>query len=145
MSYTKFKKITKNFNFSSVVDKKDLPAYVRQYIKKEQVLTTYKTSRDYGVFTDKKIVLFDNKGMSKQIFTIPYKSISNQSIIFNEDSAELDLLMDSGYPVILKFINMKGEDKLRLRILYICIDKIINNQEPIAEDIKNLINNNIKL
>ena len=145
MSYTQFKKITKNFNFSSVVDKKDLPAYVRQYIKKEQVLTTYKTSRDYGVFTDKKIVLFDNKGMSKQIFTIPYKSISNQSIIFNEDSAELDLLMDSGYPVILKFINMKGEDKLRLRILYICIDKIINNQEPIAEDIKNLINNNIKL
>ncbi|MCI8569653.1 MAG: PH domain-containing protein [Bacilli bacterium] len=145
MSYTKFKKITKNFNFSSVVDKKDLPAYVRQYIKKEQILTTYKTSRDYGVFTDKKIVLFDNKGMSKQIFTIPYKSISNQSIIFNEDSAELDLLMDSGYPVILKFINMKGEDKLRLRILYICIDKIINNQEPIAEDIKNLINNNIKL
>ena len=128
-----------------MVDKKDLPAYVRQYIKKEQVLTTYKTSRDYGVFTDKKIVLFDNKGMSKQIFTIPYKSISNQSIIFNEDSAELDLLMDSGYPVILKFINMKGEDKLRLRILYICIDKIINNQEPIAEDIKNLINNNIKL
>ena len=145
MSYTKFKKITKNFNFSSVVDKKDLPAYVRQYIKKEQILTTYKTSRDYGVFTDKKIVLFDNKGTSKKIFTIPYKSISNQSIIFNEDSAELDLLMDSGYPVILKFINMKGEDKLRLRILYICIDKIINNQEPIAEDIKNLINNNIKL
>lgn len=145
MSYTKFKKITKNFNFSSVVDKKDLLAYVRQYIKKEQILTTYKTSRDYGVFTDKKIVLFDNKGTSKQIFTIPYKSISNQSIIFNEDSAELDLLMDSGYPVILKFINMKGEDKLRLRILYICIDKIINNQEPIAEDIKNLINNNIKL
>ena len=138
MSYTKFKKITKNFNFSSVVDKKDLPAYVRQYIKKEQILTTYKTSRDYGVF-------IDNKGTSKQIFTIPYKSISNQSIIFNEDSAELDLLMDSGYPVILKFINMKGEDKLRLRILYICIDKIINNQEPIAEDIKNLINNNIKL
>ena len=145
MSYTKFKRITKKFNFSSVVDKKDLPAYVRQYIKKEQVLTTYKTSRDYGVFTDKKIVLFDNKGGLKQIFTIPYMSISIPSIVFNSTSAELDLILNSGYNVGLKFVNMTGNDKLRLRILYICIDKFINNQEPIADDIKNLINNNIKL
>ncbi len=141
---TKFNKITKFFNFSGVVDKNDLPAYARQYIKKEQILTIYKTTRDYGVFTDKKIVLFDNKGKSKQIYTIPYKSISNPSVVFDEDSAELNLLLDSGFPVSLKFVNMSGIDKMRLRILYICIDKLVNGQEPVAEDMKNLITNNIK-
>ncbi len=141
----KFNKITRFFNFSGVVDKSDLPAYVRQYIKKEQILTIYKTSRDYGVFTDKKIVLFDNKGKTKQIYTIPYKSISNPSICFNEDSAELNLLLDSGFPVSLKFVNMTGNDKLRLRVLYICMDKLVNDQEPVAEDMKNLITDNLRL
>lgn len=145
MSYTKFKQITKKFNFSGFIDKNALPAYVRQYIKNERILMACKTQRDHGVFTDKKIVLFDNKGTSKQIYTIPYKSISNPSVTFNDDSAELNLYMDSGYPVSLKFVNMNGSDKLRLRVLYTCIDKIINNQDPVEEDIENLIKNDIKL
>lgn len=142
---TKFRNITKRFNFSKVIDKEDLPGYVRQYIKGEKVLTVYKTERDHGVFTDNKIVLFDNKGNSKNIHTIPYRSISNLSVVFNEKDAEFKLYMDSGYPARLKFINMSGDDKLRLRILYTCIDKIVNNQDPIKEDMKRLIDNNIKL
>ena len=142
---TKFRNITKRFNFREILDKKDLPAYARQYVKNEEILTIYKTERDHGVFTDNKIVLFDNKDNSKQIYTIPYKSISNLSVIFNDDNATLNIYMDSGYPVGLKFINMNGTDKLRLRILYTCIDKIINNQEPVIEDMKKLINNTVKL
>ncbi len=142
---TKFRNITKRFNFREILDKKDLPAYARQYVKNEEILTIYKTERDHGVFTDNKIVLFDNKDNSKQIYTIPYKSISNLSVIFNDDNATLNIYMDSGYPVGLKFINMNGTDKLRLRILYTCIDKIINNQEPVKEDMKKLINNTVKL
>lgn len=142
---TKFKNIVKRFRFSKVIEKDDLPAYVRQYIKGEQVLTAYKTNQDHGVFTESKIVLFDNKKDSKQIYTIPYKSISNPSVTFNAKDAELNLYMDSGAPVSLKFINMSGNDKLRLRILYTCIDKIIGNQEPVKEDMKKLITNNIKL
>ena len=53
--------------------------------------------------------------------------------------------MDSGYPISLKFVNMNSIDKLRLRVLYTCIDKIINNQEPIKEDMENLMNNKLKL
>lgn len=142
---TKFRNITKRFNFREILDKKDLPAYARQYVKNEEILTIYKTERDHGVFTDNKIVLFDNKDNSKQIYTIPYNSISNLSVIFNDDNATLNIYMDSGYPVGLKFINMNGTDKLRLRILYTCIDKIINNQEPVKEDMKKLINNTVKL
>lgn len=142
---TKLRNITKHFQFSKVVEQKDLPAYVKQYIKNEQVLTSYKTKKDYGVFTDNKIILFDNKSDSKKNYTIPYKSISSLSIVFSKDTSQLNLYMDSGYPVNLKFTNMSGTDKLRLRILYTCIDKIINNQEPIQEDMNNLINNTVKL
>ncbi len=145
MSYTKFRKITKHFNFSRVLEKKELPAYARQYIKNEQILTSYKTERDHGIFTDKKIILFDNKGMNKHIYTVPYKSISILAVTFKEESATLNLYMDSGYPISLKFVNMNSIDKLRLRILYTCIDKIINNQQPIKEDMENLINNKLKL
>ena len=135
----------KQFMFSSVVNTKELPAYVRQYIKNEQILTIYKTERDYGAFTDKKIVLFDNKEKTKQIYSIPYKSISNSLITFNENKAQLSFILNSNYLIPLNFINMDGKDKRRLRILYICIDSFINEQEPIKEDIDNLINNNIKL
>lgn len=140
-----FNKISNFSSFSEVVKKEDLPAYPRQYIKKEQILTIYKTARDYGIFTDKKVILFDNNDKSKQIYTIPYKNISISSIIFNEDNAELNLLLDTGFPILLKFVNMNGTDKLRLRILYNCLDKFISDQEPITEDIKCLINNDIKL
>ncbi len=142
---TKFRNITKPFYFSGIVGRGDIPGYVKQYIKDEEILVSYKTKRDYGVFTNHKIVLFDNDGNAKHIYTISYKSISIPSVTFNNDKAELNLYMDSSYPVSLKFINMSGNDKLCLRILYNCIDKIISGQEPTKEDMKKLINSTIKL
>lgn len=145
MKYVKYKAVTKPFNFSEVTLKEDLPAYAKQYIKEEVILSAFKTSRDYGIFTDKKIVLFDNYEKRKQIYTIPYQSVSTLSIIFDENHVELDLFLDSGYPVNLKFIKMSGEDKLRLRLLYTCISRLINNQEPVKVDIERLLNNDIHL
>ena len=66
-------------------------------------------------------------------------SVSMLSVVFDSTSAELHLLLDSGYPVRLKFVNMSGEDKLRLRILYTCINRIINNQMPSELDLKRLL------
>lgn len=145
MGYIKYKAVTKPFNFSGIIDKDALPAYVKQYIREEIILVAYKTSRDHGIFTDKKIVLFDNYGKRKQIFTIPYSSISTLSVIFDENEAVLDLYLNSGYPVCLKFINTSGEDKLRLRILYTCINRLVNNQEPIKMDLDRLLKNDIHL
>lgn len=145
MGNLNIKMFSKKFKFSSVVNKKDLLAYARQYVKKEQVLTIYKTARDYGIFTDKKIILFDNKKETKQISVIPYKSIDYTTIVFNKTSAKLNLFLDNGSPIYLDFINMSGDDKLRLRILYNCMDKLLNEQKPVEVDMKNLINDNIKL
>ncbi len=143
MAYVKHREITKSFSFSKILDKKSLPAYIKQYVQEDEVIwTAYKTTRDHGIFTNCKIVLFDNfgkMGMRKQIYAISYKSISMLSVVFDSTSAELHLLLDSGYPVRLKFVNMSGEDKLRLRILYTCINRVINNQMPSELDLKRLL------
>lgn len=147
MAYIKYKEITKYFNFSSVLDKSKLPKYVKDYVfGDEKILVAYKTRTDHGIFTTDKIVLFDNYslfGMKKQIYTIPYSSISTCSVIFHLRSAELSLFLDSGYPVRLKFINMKDTDKYRLRLLYSVILKIINNQTVSSSEINTLVEDKI--
>ncbi len=144
MGYIKYRAVTKKFDFSNVLDKKNLPAYVKQYVHQdEQILSAYKTSRDHGIFTDYKIILFDNYQKRKQIYTIPYESISTLSIIFDEQWAELSLFLDSGYPVELKFIDLKAEDKLRLRLLYTCMSRLVNHQKLFELDGKRLIEDKI--
>lgn len=149
MAYIRYKEVTKYFNFSKVIDSKDIPAYIKQYIlEDEQVLVAYKTTRDHGVFTDKKIVLFDNVSMFgkyKQIYVIPYSSISVLSVGFGATGAEINLSLDCGYPLKLKFVNMKAVDKVRLRMLYTCINRIINDQKPPQDILEKLIKNDITL
>ena len=135
MAYMKYKEVTRAFNFSKVLNDDDLPGYIKHYVPEdENILVAYKTSRDHGVFTDKKIVLFDNintLNRSKRIYTIPFKSVSVLDIVFGEKSAELNFSLDCGFPVKLKFVDMKAEDKIRLRLLYTCINRIVNGQEPL--------------
>ncbi len=145
MQYVKYKELTKEFKFSKAFNKDDLPGYIKHYIlDNELILVAYKTDRDHGVFTDSKIVLFDsfNKN-SKQIYTIPYRSISTISVTFEEDSGVLNLFLDCSYPVNLRFINMKPEDKIRLRILYTCISRIVSGQDLLKGDLDRLINDEI--
>ena len=147
MAYIKYKEITKYFNFTRALDKSKLPKYVNEYVfPDETTLVAYKTATDHGVFTTKKIVLFDNYslfGIRKQIYVIPYSSISSCSIIFRKSTAEISLFMDSGYPIRLKFIDMKDIDKYRLRLLYSTMIKIINNQKVTNEEIETLVTDDI--
>ncbi len=147
MAYIKYKELTKYFNFSRVIEKSKLPKYVKDYVfDKEKILVAYKTKTDHGIFTTDKIVLFDNYslfGIKKQIYAIPYNSISTCSVIFHLRSAELSLFMDSGYPVRIKFINMEGIDKLRLRLIYSVILKYINKQTVTDEELNVLIEDKI--
>jgi hypothetical protein len=145
MAYIKYKEITKYFYFSKALEVKKLPKYVSDYVFSDEIiLAGYKTARDHGIFTDKKMVLFDNTGFKKEISTIPYKSISTCSVSFKFNKADLLLFLDSGYPMRLKFVNMDDVDKVRLRILYSCISKYINNQPLDKEDMRILIENDIK-
>ena len=148
MAYIKYKEITKYFNFTKALDKTKLPKYVNDYVfEDEHILAAYKTLSDHGILTDKKMILFDNYsifGIRKQIYVIPYSSISTISIIFYPTRAELSLFMDSGYPIRIKFASMVDVDKLRLRLLYSVIIKIINYQEPTKEEIDRLVEDDVK-
>jgi hypothetical protein len=130
MAYLKYKEITKYFYFYRELDKNNLPKYVSDYIDTDEtILAIYATKRDKGVFTDKKMVLFDIKpfSLNKAIYTIPYKSISTFSIEFGPKSAGLVAYLDCGYPLNLKFVEMSSDDKKQLRILYTDISKYIRN------------------
>ncbi len=147
MAYIKYKEISKYFNFTRILNKDILPKYVLEYIfDDEETLAVYKTFSDHGVFTTKKMILFDNYslfGIRKQIYTIPYDSISTISIIFHKTTAQLSMFMDSGYPLVVKFRNMKDIDKLRLRLIYSYITKVLTHQKINHEEIQDLIDDNI--
>lgn len=145
MAYIRYKEVTKNFNFTKALNFNEIPSYAADYIFEDEILiSVYKVGRDHGLITDKKIVLFDNSlsfGIRKEITTIPYRAVSAHSIIFKASSAEIYLLLETGNPLLLKFVNMKAEDKVRLRLLYNAISAKICNQEIPRDVVRKLLNN----
>ncbi|MEG2457575.1 MAG: PH domain-containing protein [Bacilli bacterium] len=121
MAYIKYKELTKYFNFNSEIPVQDLPKYVNDFISKgETVEGSYKTNRDHGIFTNKKMILFDLKpgSFEKKIHIIPYISISSGAIVFGLSKVEILLSLDSGYQMKLVFVKVSPEGKTRLRHIY---------------------------
>lgn len=139
----------RSVNLSKVVNKNELPGYVKHYIHDDELIfAAYKTTRDHGAFTNKKVIIFDNKRgvkVRKKIYSVSYKSISAIDITFEDKKAKMNLLLDNGYTVRLKFQNVEPVDKVRLRLIYTCINRISSNQEPLEEDIKKLVENKFKI
>lgn len=122
MAYIKFKELSKYFDFKTEVEEKDLPDYTKEYVSSsERILLGYKNSKDYVVFTDKKLVLFDRDTMAiyyKKIHTIPYKSVSTSAINFKPGKVELLFSFDSGYQLHINFIDMNHDKKENLKKIY---------------------------
>jgi hypothetical protein len=121
MAYIKYKELTKYFNFNKRINEEDLPTYVTDYFKKdEKVIQAYQTSRDKGVFTNERMVLFDVNPLdgSKKIHIIPYSSISSSAILYKRSSASILFSFDSGYQMELKFIHLDARGKTDLRKLF---------------------------
>lgn len=123
MAYMKFKELTKYFNFKTeVIDEAILPDYAKEYIEKEEkFVLAYMNSRDYIVFTDKKLLLFDRDSLGvyyKKIHVIPYFSISTSAINFKPSLVELLFSLDSGYQLHLNFIEMNHDKKERLKMVH---------------------------
>ena len=121
MAYVKYKELTKYFNFNKAIDICKLPKYVLDYIdENDKILYAYKTSRDKGIFTERRMVLFDVKPIinSKKIHIIPYSSISSGAILFGKRTTSMFFSFDSGYQMKLNFVNVTPTDKTNLRKLY---------------------------
>ena len=121
MAYIKYKELTKYFNFNKELSVEGLPTYVTDYFKKdERVVRAYQTSRDKGVFTNQRMILFDVNPFnnSKKIHIIPYSSVSSGAIRFERFSASILFSFDSGYQMELKFIRLDARGKTNLRELF---------------------------
>ena len=149
MAYIKVKELTKFFNFSKHINTEDLPYYVFDYVyENENVLVSYKTFRDHGVFTTEKIVLFDNRlsfSPFKEIYTIPYHNIYALYVKFGSSTIDLHFDLESGHQLQLKFVNMSRYDKVRLRLLYSYISRYINKQKIPSDLMNTLIEDKIEL
>ena len=121
MAYIKYKELTKYFNFNKQLSVDGLPTYVTDYFKSsEKVIQAYQTSRDKGVFTNQRMILFDVNPFngSKKIHIIPYSSISSGAICYERFSASILFSFDSGYQMELKFIHLDAHGKTSLRELF---------------------------
>ena len=128
MAYIKYKELTKYFNFNKEIASDSLPAYVTDYLSDgETIIKAYRTTRDKGIFTDRRMILFDVNPLngSKKIHIIPYRSISSGAILFKFNTAAILFSFDSGYQLKLNFIKLDSHGKTELRKLYSYIlDKI---------------------
>lgn len=66
MAYIKFKELSNYFNFNKEIPIKEIPEYIKQYVLDgENILKVYSTRRDRCLFTDEKLVIFDQKGLGE--------------------------------------------------------------------------------
>lgn len=83
----------------------------------EEIISQYRTVRDQVVFTDKRIIAMNIKGVTgrkKELFTIPYKKIqyySVQTVGFLElfPDAELSVFFSNGKLTVFEF---KGNNEV---------------------------------
>ena len=122
MAYIKFKELSKYFDFKQEIETPNLPDYATEYVSdSEIILGSYKNSKDYAVFTDKKMVLFDRDPLAftyKKIHIFPYTSISSSAINFKHGKVELLFSFDSGYQLHINFIEMNHNKKEKLKAIY---------------------------
>ena len=122
MAYIKFKELSKYFDFKEETTIDKLPDYAKEYVSsKETIIGSYKNSKDYAVFTDKKMILFDRDTLAvyyKKIHIFPYTSISSSAINFKPGKVELLFSFDSGYQLHINFIEMNHDKKEKLKSIY---------------------------
>jgi hypothetical protein len=122
MAYIKFKELAKYFDFKTEVKIEDLEDYAKEYIdSKENFILAYKNNKDYCIFTNKRLILFDRDPVGvyyKKVHIIPYISISTSAINFKPGKVELLFSLDSGYQMHINFIDMNHDKKENLKTIY---------------------------
>jgi hypothetical protein len=107
MAFVKFKPIASSFFFHSRINDSELKEELKNYISdNEKVMISYKSQRDIVIFTDKRIVLIDKKGIRgfrRTIYSLPYTSISSYQLDVRKFDSKLSIIMDSAHMVMMNF------------------------------------------
>lgn len=123
MAYIKFKELTKYFDFKEeILDAEVLPEYVKEYVhENEKLVLAYKNSKDYAIFTTKRMLLFDRDPLAmvyKKVHVVPYRSISTSAINYMPGKVELLFSLDSSYQLHINFVSMNHDKKENLKRVF---------------------------
>jgi hypothetical protein len=129
MAYLKFKPITSKLNFYKTLTAKEAEGELDQILEPhEDIITAFKSIRDIGIFTDKRIILIDKKGFGhvrKSIISIKYSSISSYSLNIHTIDSAIELVFDSGYKLMINFLKPISLDDMYKVYKYIS-DFVLN-------------------
>lgn len=129
MAYIKYKELA-YCNFSKKIGVKELPPFVFDYVEPDEVIwCSYSAFRKKLLLTDRKIIIFIQKGVlgkTKKIHFFPYSNISSSAIEYKDNKTSLLFSMDSGYQLTLCISNTNPSDKTEIRQMYFKLIEKIN-------------------
>ena len=105
MAYIKFKPLTPTMQFNRIVWVEELDKELLGLIDKSETIH-FSSGRDYGVLTDKRIIISDRKGVRgfrRKFYSIMYDSISTYNLDIHNFDTTIEMTVDSGYIVVLSF------------------------------------------
>ena len=107
MAYIKFKPLTPTMQFNRIVSVEELDKELLGLIdKSETIHFSFSSGRDYGMLTDKRIIISDRKGVRgfrRKFYSIMYDSISTYNLDIHNFDTTIEMTVDSGYIVVLSF------------------------------------------
>ncbi len=105
MAFVRFRPISTTFRFYSILkDDKLIKEFVRP---QEKIIMAFKSRRDIGIFTDKRIVLIDYKGFNgprKSVYAIEYANISSYVLNIHAFSSSIDFVSKSSHELRMRFL-----------------------------------------
>lgn len=125
MAFIKFKPIASHFNFFASVSKTELEQDKESlsYIdEEEEILLSFMSKRDVGIFTDKRIILIDRKGIRgfrKSIYSIKYESISSYALNIHNLDSTIEIITDSSHRLLINFLKPIPLDDVHVIYKYI--------------------------
>ena len=129
MAYLKFRPLTNSFDFISTINTGDIPEDISDFLgNDEKVYVAVKTIRDVGIFTNKRILLVDVKGIfgkRKECFSLPYSSISSFNYLMGSIESKIKIMADSGYPITLRFLK-SIDKKVATEVYMILSNKVLD-------------------
>src|SRR5690606_12599850 len=88
----------------------------------EHVILAFKSKRDLAIFTDRRIILIDKKGIRgfrKSIYSIKYESISSYTLNIHNLDSTIEIITDSSHHLIMNFSKPIPLDDVHMIYKYI--------------------------
>jgi hypothetical protein len=108
MAFIKFKPLTSSFYFYASASHDEIGDDINKYlVDGEKVMYVFRSQRDLGIFTNKRIVLIDKKGIRgycRSIYCIDYKSISSYIFTVHDFDSTFEIITNSSHIASINFL-----------------------------------------